>query len=199
MSVTYTPEGQVCDDRFTYTIGDGTSGNSALGIIVVHHNLPRDGGSLQKISVCRWLRRLCLPAAGHPVMRYERSAHAVWGGSRLLDEFHGSPMTPIQNARCASSLRTLIVSCVGLLACGCATTAQREMPQRLGGRGHDIAFAVAAAPDGGARIAAQLAGPLLGDAILVGKMKKGKRRNQENWENCAVCRERERRRGQPRS
>jgi hypothetical protein len=74
-------------------------------------------------------------------------------------------MTPIQNARCASSLRTLIVSCVGLLACGCATTAQREMPQRLGGRGHDIAFAVAAAPDGGARIAAQLTGPLLGDAI----------------------------------
>jgi hypothetical protein len=73
-------------------------------------------------------------------------------------------MTPIQDARCASSLRKLIVSCVSLMLCGCAATAQRETPRRLGGRGHDIAFAVAVAPDGGARIAAQLTGPLLGDA-----------------------------------
>lgn len=58
-------------------------------------------------------------------------------------------------------------SCVGGLAAvallgGCASVDTRTAPQRLGGRGHDIAYAVAVAPDGGARVAMELTGPLLG-------------------------------------
>jgi hypothetical protein len=61
MSVTYTPEGQVCDDRFTYTIGDGTSGNSALGIIVVHHNRRTTAGPAEYLFADGFDGYVCLP------------------------------------------------------------------------------------------------------------------------------------------
>ncbi|HSX60672.1 MAG TPA: Ig-like domain-containing protein [Tahibacter sp.] len=38
LSIVYAPTGQVCDDRFTYTIEDGTHGNTAFAVVVVHHD-----------------------------------------------------------------------------------------------------------------------------------------------------------------